>query len=100
MSAKNSDGRDRLFELAESFFINGEIDYNTQAIIANSRQYTAVKRARECVDRAHESLVDGFTQDIAGMDLELALAAIGELDSRSVGEDVVRDIFGRFCVGK
>lgn len=100
MSAKNKVGRERLFELAESFFISGDINYDTQATIANSRQYTAVRRARECVDRALASLNNGFTQDIAGMDLESALAAIGELDSRSVGEDVVKEIFGRFCVGK
>lgn len=100
MSAKLGDGREVLFKLTESFFVSGDIDYNTNAVISNSRQFTAVRKARECVESALESLNSGFTQDIAGMDLELALAAIGELDSRSVGEDVVKDIFGRFCVGK
>ena len=42
----------------------------------------------------------GFTQDIAGMDMETALMALGELDGRSVSEEIVGDIFSRFCVGK
>lgn len=100
ISAKENSGTDALFELIESFFINGEIDYNNNAIIANLRQFTAVKKAREYIESAINSLNQGFTQDVAGMDIENAMSFIGELDSRSVGEDVVKDIFGRFCVGK
>ena len=100
ISAKTGDGVDKLYSLAEGFYINGEIDYNSSAVIANARQHSAVMRARESVSNALAALENGFTQDIAGMDLEHALAAIGELDSRGVGEDVVKQIFGRFCVGK
>ncbi len=100
MSAKERCGTEGLFELAESFFAFGDIDYDTNAVIANSRQYTAVRQARESIQRALVSLENGFTQDIAGMDLEQALVSIGELDSREVSEDIVKDIFGRFCVGK
>jgi tRNA modification GTPase len=80
--------------------MNGDIDYDTNAVIANSRQFAAVRAARECVERAVGAIDNGFTQDIAGMDLEQALSHIGELDSRSVGEDIVSDIFSRFCIGK
>ena len=100
ISTRESTARDALFELIESFFIKGEIDYNNKAVIANLRQFTAVKKAREYIENAITSLNGGFTQDVAGMDIENAMGFIGELDSRSVGEDVVKDIFGRFCVGK
>ncbi len=100
ISAKSGAGVDSLFSLAESFYINGEIDYNSSAVIANARQHSAVLRAKEAVSNALTALENGFTQDIAGMDLEMALSSISELDSRSVGEDVVKQIFGRFCVGK
>ena len=100
ISARSGAGVDSLFSLAESFYISGEIDYNTSAVIANARQHSAVMRAKEAVASALNALESGFTQDIAGMDLENALSAISELDSRSVGEDVVKQIFGRFCVGK
>ncbi len=100
ISAKAGEGKKKLFELIESFYISGEIDYSKSATIANSRQHTAVIKAKSFVDSALLSLEKGFTQDVAGMDIENAMSAIGELDSKSVGEDIVRDIFGRFCVGK
>ena len=46
------------------------------------------------------ALTGGFTQDIAGMDLELALSALAEVDGRAVTGDVVDTIFHNFCVGK
>ena len=100
ISARTGEGVDSLYSLAESFYINGEIDYNSSAVIANARQHSAVMRAKEAVANALAALENGFTQDIAGMDLEQALSSISELDSRGVGEDVVKQIFGRFCVGK
>jgi tRNA modification GTPase len=100
VSTVSSDGTDKLCEIAEKMFFDGEIDYNTDAVIANARQNSAVISAREAVSRAISSIEKGFTQDIAGMDLEAALGAIAELDSRNIGEDIVNDIFSRFCIGK
>jgi tRNA modification GTPase len=51
------------------------------------------------IDNAIEAL-DAFTQDIAAMDIEQALARLGEIDGRAVSEDVVARIFSKFCVGK
>ena len=53
----------------------------------------------ESVNNAINAL-DAFTQDIAGMDIEGAIAALGELDGRQVSEEVVKGIFSHFCVGK
>ncbi|MBQ5837241.1 MAG: hypothetical protein IIW39_01085 [Clostridia bacterium] len=55
--------------------------------------------AASAVQNAIDAL-DSFTQDIAGMDIELALSAIAEADGRSVSEDIVNEIFSHFCVGK
>jgi tRNA modification GTPase len=76
----------------------GEISENDEIVI-NARQCAAVANAAEAVGSAIDSL-DGFTQDIAGMDIERALASIAEADGRSVSEDIVNEIFSRFCVGK
>lgn len=69
-------------------------------IIINARQYGAVCRALAGAEKAADALKSGFTQDVAGLDLEEVLAALGELDGRSVSEEIVNDIFSRFCVGK
>ena len=59
-----------------------------------------VKNTLVHIDAAIDALKKGFTQDIAGMELELALSELGGLDGRRVTEDVVHNIFGRFCIGK
>ena len=84
----------------ESLFLEGQIDYSTEAVVSNARQYAAVCAAAEHVTRAEQALRDGYTQDIAGMDLELALSALAEVDGRAVTGDVVDTIFHNFCVGK
>ena len=100
VSAKNGTGVDVLREAVESLFMDGQIDYSTEAVVSNARQYAAVCTAREHVGRAAAALRDGYTQDIAGMDLELALSALAEVDGRAVTGDVVDTIFHNFCVGK
>lgn len=100
VSAARGDGIDQLRAAVEDLFLEGQIDYNTEAVVANARQYAAVCAARDHVLRARDALADGFTQDIAGMDLELALSALAEVDGRAVTGDVVDTIFHNFCVGK
>jgi len=100
VSAKNGEGLEQLRASLESLFLRGEIDYHTEGVIANARQYAAVCAAREHVRHARAALCEGFTQDIAGMDLELALGALSEVDGRAVTGEVVDTIFHNFCVGK
>lgn len=100
VSAARGDGIDDLRTVIEGLFLDGKIDYSAEAVVANARQYAAVCTAREHVERAEQALLDGYTQDISGMDLELALSALAEVDGRAVTGDVVDTIFHNFCVGK
>lgn len=100
ISAKNGDGKDELVELIEQIYIDGEIEYSSACVVTNARQFAAVVKTMLHIDNAVNALNEGFTQDIAGMELELALSELGNLDGRAVTEDVVHNIFGRFCVGK
>lgn len=100
VSAVLGDGIDELRAVIEELFLQGQIDYSTEAIVSNARQYAAVCAAKEHVERAEEALLAGFSQDIAGMDIELAMSALSEVDGRAVTGDVVDTIFHNFCVGK
>jgi len=100
VSAAHGDGMDDLRAAIEGLFLDGQIDYSTDAVVANARQYAAVCAAQEHVERAEAALLSGYTQDIAGMDLELALSALAEVDGRAVTGDVVDTIFHNFCIGK
>ncbi len=91
---------DNLKDIICSMYIEGEIDYQKEAIIANARQNASVTRALEYIRSAKASLESGLTSDTAGLDLEAALTELSELDGRRVTEQIVDGIFHRFCVGK
>jgi len=99
ISAMRGDGIAELRAVIESLFLSGEIDYNS-AIISNERQFAALCRARDSIINARDALLGGYTPDVASMELELALAHLGEIDSRKASEEVVNAIFSRFCIGK
>lgn len=100
MSAKYTENTEILTKEIESLFIEGEIDYDSDAIVSSARQRASLERAAEAVENAISALVSGYTPDVAGLDIEGAMSALGEIDGRAVSEDIVKDIFGRFCVGK
>ena len=91
---------EKLSEVIERLFTDEKITVGNQAIISSARQNAALARALELIESsifAHES---GIGQDAASSDAERALAAISELDGRAVCEEIVSDIFSKFCVGK
>ena len=69
-------------------------------ILTNARHAEAITRALESIKAAVEALDSGATPDIVLTESENAMAALGELDGRTVREDVTARIFSRFCVGK
>ena len=98
------DGEDRalalLTETVNRLFTDEKISTSVDPVITSARQHASLMRARECIDAAISAYSVGMPPDAASSDIELALGAIGELDGRSVSENVVGDIFSRFCVGK
>ena len=70
------------------------------AIVSSARQYAQLKRTYDCLHLAISGISEGFSQDAVSSDIERALGAICEHDAREVSEQVVSDIFSKFCVGK
>lgn len=100
ISAKNGTGKYELIELIENLYIKGQLEYDSAAIVTNARQFASLGNALNHLDAALAALNAGFTQDVAGLELELALSELGEVDGRKVSDDIVSNIFHRFCVGK
>ena len=100
LSTLTGEGVETLTERIASLFIEEKIDYDTTPILAEARQYAAATRAKESLVSASKALRAGFTQDVAGLDLEAALAALDEMDGRGAAEEITDRIFSRFCVGK
>ena len=98
VSARTGEGLDALASAVAELFgasapPNGEI-------ITNLRQAEAVSRARAAVKRAAEAAEAGVTPDAVLLDVEEGLGALAELTGASVRDDIVEQIFSRFCVGK
>ena len=77
-------------------------DYNLDSgeILTEERQYFEICAACENLNSAITALENGFTQDVAGLDLELAVKNLDRCDSKSVSDDIVSRIFKNFCIGK
>ena len=98
VSSVTGEGLDRLEDAVRALFPAGEAPAGQ--ILTNARQSEAVSRARDAVRRALEALECGMTPDVILTDAEEAMNALGELTGRTAREDIVSDIFSRFCVGK
>ena len=94
------DAAAKIAELVDHLFINEKIDIKNDAVISSARQYSTLLRALDFINLAIEALAIGIPQDAVAADIERALGAIAELDGRGVSEEVVGDIFAKFCVGK
>ena len=81
-------------------FTDEKIVIGQDAIISSARQHATLTRCLDHIQAAIESLEIGFAQDAVSGDVERAIGAISELDGRSVSEEIVSDIFSKFCVGK
>ena len=81
-------------------FLDGTLDLRNDPVVASARQYASIARALEALDAAILSLDGGFAEELCAADIERAMQAVGELDSRAVSDDIVSNIFSRFCVGK
>ncbi len=102
ISARNEGGslNERLAEIVNSLFTDEKIVIGDGAVISSARQNASLTRAIEAMNLALNNLDAGFPQDLVSGDIEIALEAISELDGRSVSEEIVADIFSKFCVGK
>lgn len=69
-------------------------------LLTNARQADAVSRALNAVRSARSALRIGMTPDVVLTDVEAALEALGELNGKRIRDDLIQNIFSRFCVGK
>lgn len=100
ISAKTGEGLDALSELITRLFTDEKIHLGEDAVIASARQFAALSRARDAICRARDAFACGLPADIASSDLEQGLAAFSELCGRTVSDEIISEIFRRFCVGK
>lgn len=100
VSAKTGEGFDELENMVGDMFIDGNISLYSDAVVMDERQYSSLIRSAESISHAIASIDASLELDICSVDIEMAMSELSELDGREVGEDIVSNIFSRFCVGK
>ncbi len=100
ISAKEKLGIKELATTVEEYFTDGRLTPGDDAIVFSARQHAALRGAEKALESAISALSAGMPADAVCCEIEGAMQALGELDGRTVSEDIVTDIFSRFCVGK
>lgn len=99
-SAKDGQGIEALEKLVDKIYVDSDIDMGQNAIIANARQNAAVIASAQALEGAISAIRGNLPLEICCVEVENSLAALGELDGRTVTEDIISKIFANFCVGK
>lgn len=100
ISAKNNTGIHELETLIEEMFFSGKLSFNDEVYITNIRQKNALAEAQDSLKMVLQSIADGMPEDFFTIDMMNAYETLGTIIGESVGEDLVNEIFSKFCMGK
>jgi tRNA modification GTPase len=99
ISAKEKTGIDRLISYVLSLYTHGSIDANN-SIITSARHAALLKKTSEDLQRVYSGLEKNLSNDLIATDLRQALIHLGEITGQISTEDLLANIFSKFCIGK
>lgn len=99
-STKENIGIDIFEDQIKEMFFNGQISFNDEVYITNMRHKEALMDARKSLKLVKQSIEDDMPEDFLSIDLMSAYASLGTIIGEEVGEDLVNEIFSKFCMGK
>lgn len=100
ISAKEEEGIDLLEQQMKDMFFDGELSFNDEIYITNVRHKAALEEAKRSLELVENSIQMQMPEDFFSIDLMNAYEALGSIIGESVGEDLVNEIFSKFCTGK
>ena len=81
-------------------FAREQYDTRNAVTISNTRHYEALVRAQEAIQRVQNGLQMQISGEFLSMDLQDCLSALGEITGQITSQEVLNNIFGKFCIGK
>ncbi len=99
-STKENIGIDIFENKVKDLFFHGNISFNNEVYITNMRHKEAIDNAYESLKLVKKSLKDNMPEDFYSIDLMNAYISLGYVIGEEVGEDLVNEIFSKFCMGK
>ncbi len=100
ISAKEEEGIDRLEQQIKEMFFEGNLTFNDEIYITNVRHKAALEEAKRSILLVEDSIEMGMPEDFYSIDLMNAYETLGSIIGEAVGEDLVNEIFSKFCTGK
>ena len=99
-SAKDEKSLDEFKEKIKEMFFQGELKGNNQLIITNERHGEALRDALSSLRLVRKSMEDGMPEDFYSIDLMSAYQSLGRIIGEEVEDDLIEEIFSKFCMGK
>lgn len=100
ISAKNGLGLKELEETIRELFFQGRVSFNDELVITNVRHKAALEEARKSLLMVENSIELGMPEDFYTIDLMGAYSSLGLILGEEMGEDLIQEIFSKFCMGK
>lgn len=100
ISAKNYKGFGDLKEEIRKIFFRGNLKADSELILVNERHVNLLRESKNSLELVKQAIDDGMTEEIFAVDLTDAYESLGKILGKDLGEDVINEIFSKFCVGK
>ncbi len=100
ISAKENTGITELENTIKEMFFHGEVSFNDEVYITNIRQKNSLQEAYDSLHLVVRSIEDEMPEDFYSIDLMNAYEALGKMIGESIEDDLVNEIFSKFCMGK
>ena len=100
ISAKEEQGIQEFEEIIKNMFFHGELSFNDEVYITNIRHKAAIQDAYNSLQKVIVSIDNDMPEDFYSIDLLDAYESLGSITGETIGEDLVNEIFSKFCMGK
>lgn len=100
VSAKEQTGIEEFEKAIKEMLFHGEVTFNDEVYITNVRHKTALQEALDSLHLVVQSIDDDMPEDFYSIDLMNAYEKLGSIIGESVEDDLVNEIFSKFCMGK
>lgn len=100
VSAKNNKGIEELENTVKNMFFEGNLAFNNEIFITNARHKAALQDSYDSLKKVVQSIDNGMPEDFYSIDLLDAYESLGTITGETIGEDLVNEIFSKFCMGK
>ena len=100
ISALKKEGIDKLYEKINDLFNFNQVNVDNDIVITNERHKIQIQKAIQNLNKAIKSLSINMPIDIVAIGLKDVLSDLGEITGEEASEEIINEIFARFCLGK